>query len=336
MSDRKRPAQPVIGVIVPCYNEEDVLPVTASALCKKLQDLVDAGAVESASSVWLIDDGSRDLTWEVIEDLAARNERVRGVRLAANRGQNVAMLAGLMTAEGDALVTIDADMQDDIDVIPRMIDAWRRGADIVFGVRASRSGDGILKRLLATGFYRLASALGTNLPAEHGDFRLMSRRSVEALAEYGESNIYMRGIVGSLGLRTAIVEYDHLARAAGTTKYTLRRLISLALTAITSFSVWPLRIISLTGIAVSIGTVFGGIWVLWVALFSDRAVPGWASLMLPLFFLSGVQLVSLGVMGEYIGRIYMETKRRPRFLIETITQEKSDIGKAARSSRRKG
>ena len=207
MSDRKRPAQPVIGVIVPCYNEEDVLPVTASALCKKLQDLVDAGAVESASSVWLIDDGSRDLTWEVIEDLAARNERVRGVRLAANRGQNVAMLAGLMTAEGDALVTIDADMQDDIDVIPRMIDAWRRGADIVFGVRASRSGDGILKRLLATGFYRLASALGTNLPAD-GRYLLICARGSRSLAatrilrERGLAEVYsLRG--GVLGLPVA-------------------------------------------------------------------------------------------------------------------------------------
>lgn len=336
MADAKRAGKPTVALVVPCYNEEDVLPVTAKALCGLLDDLVGAGQAGRGSAVWFVDDGSADRTWAVVERLSRRDPRIRGVRLAANRGQNIALLAGLTTAEGDVVLTLDADLQDDILVIPRMLDAWRDGADIVFGVRSSRSGDGLFKRLSAQAFYRLASVLGTDVQAEHGDFRLMSRRAVEALAEYGESNIFLRGVVNLLGLRTARVEYDHGARAAGRTKYDLRRLLSLALTAITSFSIWPLRIVSILGILVSIGTVFGGLWVLWVVLMTDRSVPGWASLMLPLFFLSGVQLLSLGVIGEYIGRIYMETKRRPRFLIEAVTPAKRGAGKARGAAKRRG
>ncbi|MGE0231456.1 MAG: glycosyltransferase family 2 protein [Flavobacteriaceae bacterium] len=322
MAEKARPPAPVLGLVVPCYNEEAVLPMTAKALSNLLNGLARKGQVARGSTVWFVDDGSGDRTWRVIEELAARDPRIRGIRLAANRGQNIALLAGLTTAEGDVLISLDADLQDDISVIPRMLDAWREGADIVFGIRASRSGDGFFKRLSAGGFYRLSSMLGVGMLPQHGDFRLMTRRAVQALAEYGESNVYLRGIVGSLGLRTARVEYDHLSRAAGDTKYSLRRMISVALTAITSFSIWPLRIISMTGIVVSIGTVFGGLWVLWVVVFTQGAVPGWASLSLPLFFLSGVQLISLGVIGEYIGRIYVETKRRPRFLVETVTPGK--------------
>lgn len=306
---------PALTIIVPCYNEEEVLPAASSALKSLLQDLIAERLVAEESRILFIDDGSRDRTWSLIAQLARGDRLLSGLKLSGNRGHQNAVLAGILTAPGDLTITIDADLQDDLGAIRGMIEANREGADIVYGVRGARDSDTQFKRLTAEGYYRLLHALGVDIIFNHADYRLMSRRAVEALREFGEVNLFLRGIIPQLGFRTAKVEYDRKPRLAGESKYPLRRMLGLAIDGITSFSTRPLRWISIAGLVISALSFLLAAWAL-VSHSLNFAVPGWASTVIPLYFLGGIQLLSIGVIGEYIGKIYMESKRRPRFIVE--------------------
>ncbi|MBL8198741.1 MAG: glycosyltransferase family 2 protein [Chromatiales bacterium] len=310
---------PVLAIVVPCYNEQEVLPETTRRLCQLLSELVKGGQIDGSSRVWLIDDGSRDRTWQVI-DLAATqpDSRVCGIKLSRNRGHQIALLAGLLTAQGEVLISVDADLQDDLNVIPQMLDEFSRGHDIVYGVRKSRDTDTFFKRLSAEGYYRLLQRLGVEVVFNHADYRLMSRRAVEALREFPESNLFLRGLIPQLGFPTTTVAYDRAERYAGESKYPLGKMLALAWQGITSFSALPLRAITALGVTVSMLSLAMGLWALGIRIFSDHAVPGWASIVIPLFLISGVQLLSLGIIGEYLAKIFIETKRRPLFFIERL------------------
>lgn len=312
-----------LGIVIPCYNEQAGLAHCAGQVLQLLADLVAKGKVDAGSRLWLVDDGSSDNTWAIIEELAARHTNVVGVKLSRNRGHQNALLAGLLTAEGDALVSMDADLQDDIAVVEAMLDAHRGGSEVVFGVRRSRAQDTVFKRWSARRYYSLLRVLGVEVVPDHAEFRLMGRRALAALAEYPETNLFLRGIVPQLGFRTARVHYDRQQRLAGTTNYPIRRMVSLGLDGITSFSAVPLRMIAATGALLFLVSMGVSAWVLFVKLFTDHALPGWASTTLPIYALGGVQLLSLGLVGEYVAKIYMEVKRRPRYLIERITSGES-------------
>lgn len=306
-----------VTFVVPCHNEELVLEDTARALLELLEQQGDIGRCGPASLVLFVDDGSTDGTWGLIEQLArAHPGRIAGLLLSRNVGHQHALLAGLTSAPGDVLISIDADLQDDLAVVPQMLDYYSQGHDIVYGVRGLRPSDTRLKRMTAAGFYGLMRRLGVDVIDNHADYRLMSRRAVEILRQYGEVNLFLRGIVRLIGLPSAQVFYDRRDRAAGSTKYSLSRMSALALDGITSFSAVPLRVISMLGLLTSLFALAVSIWVLVVALTKPSAVPGWASTVLPITFIGGVQILSIGVLGEYIGKIYMETKRRPRFIID--------------------
>jgi glycosyltransferase involved in cell wall biosynthesis len=307
-----------LAIVVPCYNEQEVLPETTRQLIALLQRLVAAGKIDQHSRIYLVDDGSSDGTWNLIKAGVADGSPVVGIKLSRNQGHQNALLAGLFSAAGDAVISIDADLQDDCNAIEAMLDDFHRGSDIVYGVRSSRQTDAFLKRLSAEFFYRLIARMGVRTIHNHADFRLLSRRVLEALKGYSEANLYLRGIIPLIGYKSSTVEYKRAARLAGTSKYPFRKMLSLALNAVTSFSVLPLHVISVLGVLVSAGTLIVSVWVLWVALFTDRAVPGWASTVLPIYFLGGVQLLSLGVIGEYMGKLYIESKQRPRYFIERI------------------
>jgi glycosyltransferase involved in cell wall biosynthesis len=305
-----------LSVVVPCYNEEEVLPVASRRLCALLDELQQKGKIEARSRIYFVDDGSRDRTWELIAKLAGENSAIRGIKLSRNRGHQNALLAGLFHAEGDAVITIDADLQDDETVIEQMVDRCREGFDIVYGVRDDRTSDTLFKRMTAQGYYRLMSAMGVDLVFNHADYRLMARVTIESLKDYGEVNLFLRGLIPELGFRTACVSYRRAERFAGESKYPLSKMLGLAIQGITSFSVIPLRAITVIGLAISLLSLSMGAWALAIKLFSSSALPGWASTVVPLYFLGGVQLFSLGVIGEYLAKVYMETKRRPRYIIE--------------------
>jgi glycosyltransferase involved in cell wall biosynthesis len=307
-----------LGIVVPCYNEEAVLSETARRLSELLVGLMDQGLVARNSHVMFIDDGSSDDTWKIIEGLAQGSVLIGGIKLSRNRGHQNALLAGLFTTEGDALVSVDADLQDDLGVIAEMLDHYYGGSEIVYGVRKDRSSDGWFKRTSAHGFYRFMAALGAESVHNHADFRLMSRRAIEALKEYREVNLFVRGLVPLIGFRSSIVRYDRSERFAGVTKYPLRKMLSLALNAVTSFSTVPLRLITYTGFLVFVLSGLMAVWTLWVRLFTSEVVPGWASTMLPIYILGGLQILCVGVIGEYLGKIYQEVKARPRYVIEKV------------------
>jgi glycosyltransferase involved in cell wall biosynthesis len=307
---------PRLGIVVPCFNEEEVLPETALRLTELLQRMMTEGHVAAGSQIVFVDDGSRDRTWQMIEELASTDARVGGIKLSRNRGHQNALLAGLYTCDADVLLSVDADLQDDIQVIPEMVKAHARGAQIVYGVRNDRSSDGFFKRASAQGFYRIINALGAESIYNHADFRLMSRRAIEALKSFREVNLFLRGMVPLIGFKSAIVYYTRAERFAGESKYPLRKMLALALDAVTSFSVAPLRLITGLGFLVFLLSAAMGAWTLWVKLFTDHAVPGWASTMLPIYLLGGIQILCIGVIGEYLGKVYQETKARPRYIIE--------------------
>lgn len=304
-------------VIVPCYNEAAVVEETSRQLLALLDQQQAAGRCSADSRVLLVDDGSEDRTWEIIEGLAAAHPgRIAGIRLSRNVGHQGALLAGLTTAPGTVLISIDADLQDDPSVIPQMIDLYLQGHDIVYGVRGQRASDSAYKRLTAEAFYWLIRRLGADVLHNHADFRLMSRRAVEVLRRYGEVNLFLRGVVRLIGFRSAQVVYPRHERLAGETKYSTYQMFALAVQGITSFSVVPLRVISILGVLTSLFSAGVSVWVLMVALRNPAAVPGWASTVLPITFIGGIQILSIGVLGEYVGKIYLETKRRPPFIID--------------------
>lgn len=308
-----------LAIVVPCYNEQDVLPETLRQLLQLLDSLMAGQKIDAGSGIWLVDDGSSDATWSILANAALADPRVHGVKLSRNYGHQNALLAGLETAEGDAIVSVDADLQDDLSVVEKMLDLFSGGADIVYGVRESRQVDTLFKRVMAEGYYRALRWMGVYVVFNHADFRLMSRRALEALESYSEVNLFLRGIVPQLGFPTAMVTYARKERFAGESKYPLRKMIGLAVNGITSLSVMPLRLIAALGLFVCLLSVLMTGWVLFGAIVLRNVVPGWASSVIPIYLLGGVQLFSIGIMGEYIGKIYLETKRRPRFFIQEKT-----------------
>jgi glycosyltransferase involved in cell wall biosynthesis len=305
-----------LAIVVPCYNEAQTLPETAVVLLRVLDALHVAGKIAANSRVYFIDDGSVDETWRVITSAAEGDSRISGIKLSRNYGHQNALLAGLLNVAEDMVVSIDADLQDDVAVIEKMVDAHREGKDIVFGVREDRSADTWAKRAFAEGYYKLLRRIGVDIVFNHADYRLMSRRALETLREYSEINIFLRGVIPTIGFPTAVVPYVRNGRTTGESKYSIRKMLSLALHGITAFSTLPLRLIAAFGFIIFAATLLLSIWVLWVRLVSPDVVPGWASSVLPMYFLGGVQLLSIGILGEYIGKIYAETKRRPRYVIE--------------------
>ena len=308
-----------LAIVIPCYNEEQALPYTFEALGKILDTLIDDEKISSDSYILCVDDGSKDKTWEVIENEHNINSFVKGVKLAGNVGHQNALLAGLMAAKQDCdyCVSIDADLQDDVNAIIEMVDKANSGIDIVYGVRNDRSTDTFFKRTTAQGFYKFMSLLGVKTVYNHADFRLMSNRALEALSEFNERELFLRGIIPLIGYKTDYVYYSRSSRVAGESKYPLKKMISFATNGVISFSTKPLEIITGLGFIITILSILAFIYVL-IGFFFGKTVAGWPSLMTSIWFLGGVQLFSIGLIGQYIGKTYSETKHRPRFIIEKI------------------
>jgi len=314
------PAPPgpiALAIVVPCFDEEEVLPETVERLAALRARLLAEGLVREESTVEFVDDGSRDGTWALIEAAARIFPWVHGIRLSRNWGHQRALLAGLLTVGGDAVVSVDADLQDDLSAIPEMIRRHAAGSEVVLGVRTSRRSDTLLKRWTAEGYYRVLAWCGANVTFNHADYRLLGRRALSALAEFGEVNLFLRGLVPLLGFSTAIVPYERRDRFAGTSKYPLRKMLALAWDGVTSLSSAPLRWVTAMGTFVSLLSFVLAIWALTLRLLAPgHVVVGWASTVVPLVFLGGVQLLGIGIIGEYVGKVYLEVKRRPRFVIE--------------------
>lgn len=316
----------IVSIVVPCYNEEEVLPETVHRLDTLLRRLMEDGLISSHSRIWFIDDGSRDQTWPMINSASEHPcSLVCGIKLSRNRGHQAALMAGLMTATGDVLISVDADLQDDLAAIPKMLEEYRAGCDIVYGVRSSRESDTFFKRITAEGYYTVLQKLGIEIIFNHADYRLMSRRAIEALRSFPETGLFLRGIIPQIGFRTAQVEYARGERFAGESKYPLGKMLALAWQGVTSFSAAPLRAITTLGVVVSLVSLCMGFWALWVRLFSEQALPGWASIVIPLFLLSGMQLLALGVIGEYLAKVFMETKRRPMYFVDRVCQPAKSV-----------
>jgi polyisoprenyl-phosphate glycosyltransferase len=305
-----------LSIVVPCYNEQEVLHETNKRLLDVLTKLSDLNLISDGSSIHYVDDGSKDKTWTLIEGFAVEDTRVHGIKLSGNRGHQNALLSGLLSVEGDAIVSIDADLQDDVAVIENMVREFIGGAEVVYGVRDSRQTDTGFKRNTALMYYGLMKRMGVDLVHNHADFRLLGRRAVEALRQFGEVNMFLRGIVPLIGYRAATVKYNRAERFAGVSKYPLRKMLAFAAEGITSFSIVPLRLITLFGFVVS-GFSFAMIlFIIYGTLVLKAVIPGWASSVVPIYFLGGIQLLSIGILGEYVAKIYMETKQRPRYFIE--------------------
>ena len=309
---------PRLSFVVPCYNEEEVLPQLLAKLGEVSDTLQSSGAIDEPALIVLVDDGSKDRTWALIEEAASRDgPLVQGIRLSRNQGHQAALLAGLLTAPGDILVSLDADLQDDPDVIPDMVAAHAKGAEIVYGVRARRDTDTVFKRQSAQAYYAMLDGMGIDIIPDHADFRLMSRKAIEALRSFDEANLFLRGIVRSMGFQSDIVTYDRPERAAGESKSPLRKMIRLALDGITSFSTRPLRYVTFMGLGVALIAFVLMLYSL-VSWAQGATVSGWTSIMMIILFLGAFQLIALGIIGEYLGKVFLETKRRPPYLIDKI------------------
>lgn len=305
-----------LDIIIPCFNEEASLPSTISSITEYLAKLIDRRIVSAGSQITFVDDGSRDGTWSIVQCASREHTLISGIKLSRNQGHQNALLAGLLTVDGDVVVSLDADLQDDMHVIEDMIVASDSGFDIVVGARFDRPDDSFFKRASSRVFYWSMPVLGVESVSGHADFRLMTRRAIEALRNFPEVNLFLRGLVPLLGFRTKIVQYKRLPRQHGTTKYSLNKMFALGIDGVTSFSVVPLQFIGVLGLVIFLGTTVVSAWAAWTRFFTDSAVPGWASTVLPLYFLGGVQLLGTGVLGVYLGKIYQEVKRRPRYIIE--------------------
>jgi len=314
-----------LAIVIPCYNEEEVLPETVKQLSALLNEMIDSKLISDDSGIWLVDDGSSDSTWQLISSFSDNEQFVNGIKLSRNKGHQNALLAGLEHATGDILVSIDADLQDDVQVIKKMVEAYHEGHQIVYGVRKSREVDTIFKRFTAESYYHLMKLMGVDLVFNHADFRLMGRKAIEALKQHEEVNLFLRGMIPSIGYASTVVEYDRSERFAGESKYPLSKMLALAADGITSFSALPLRLIAALGLAIFFFSFLLSIWVVAVKIFSESVVPGWASSVLPMYLLGGIQLLSIGVLGEYVAKIYMESKRRPRYIIEKIKNPRANI-----------
>ena len=307
----------VVYFVVPCYNEEEVLPETVRRLQEKIKGLIDSGLASEKSRVLFVDDGSKDKTWELIEKYSSESRYIGGVKLSRNRGHQNALLAGLMTARGkcDCVISLDADLQDDIGVLDEFIRKYKDGCEVVYGVRSSREKDTAFKRGTAQGYYKFMAMLGVDIVYNHADYRLLGSRALESLSEYREVNLFLRGIVPLIGFRSDYVYSERNERFAGESKYPLKKMLKFAVDGITSFSVKPLKIISNIGIIICLLSVIFFVYAL-VSFFSGSSVAGWASIMCSIWFLGGLQMLGIGIVGTYVGKIYSESKRRPRFIID--------------------
>ncbi len=321
MNDRQNP---VLYIVIPCYNEQEVLPITAPLFLKKITDLAAAGKISSDSRVLFVNDGSKDTTWDIIRGLANADEHYLGICQSRNRGHQNAVLAGLMEAKDrcDITISIDCDGQDDINAMDGMVDAYRDGCDVVYGVRSKRDTDTFFKRFTAESFYKLLNAMGAEVVFNHADYRLMSARVLQEFANFREVNLFLRGMVPLVGFKSTSVTYERHERIAGESHYPLSKMLALAFDGITSLSVKPIRMITGFGVFVAFISFLGVVWAVIQALLG-HTVSGWASMTSIICFVSGVQLICLGVIGEYIGKIYMETKARPRYIISERTWEET-------------
>ncbi len=316
---------PILYIVIPCYNEEEVLPITSGMFLKKLTDLTAQGKIHEDSRILFVNDGSKDRTWQIITELSRQDPHFQGIAQSRNRGHQNAVLAGLMTAKDrcDITISIDCDGQDDLNAMDQMVDAYADGCDIVYGVRARRDTDTFFKRVTAEGFYKFLNSMGAEVVFNHADYRLMSARALREFANFHEVNLFLRGMVPLVGFKSTSVFYDRHERLAGESHYPLKKMLALAFDGITSLSVKPIRLITLFGLCISVLSVLGIIWALITAL-SGHAVAGWASTACIVCFIGGVQSLFLGVIGEYIGKIYLETKARPRYIIAERTPGMTD------------
>ena len=321
MSELKK--QPVLYIVIPCYNEQEVLPITAPMFLKKINSLASEGKISPESRVLFVNDGSRDRTWEIIRELSEQDEHYIGICQSRNRGHQNAVLAGLMEAKDrcDITISIDCDGQDDINAMDAMVDEYRNGCDVVYGVRSSRETDTFFKRATAQGFYKFLAVMGAEVVYNHADYRLISARVLKEFANFKEVNLFLRGLVPLVGFKSCSVSYSRAERIAGESHYPLSKMLALAVDGITSLSVRPLRLITGFGVLVALVSFIGVVWALVTALIG-RSVAGWASMTCIVCFVSGVQLICLGIIGEYIGKIYMEVKQRPRYIISERTWDR--------------
>lgn len=302
---------------VPCYNEQEILNDTTQKLIHKMQTLIDSGKISADSRIMYIDDGSKDSTWKIIESLHNEHELVIGLKMSRNRGHQNALYGGLMVAKkyADAVISIDADLQDDIDAIDKMLEKYENGCDIVYGVRSKRETDTFFKRFTAEAFYKILKFLGAEVVYNHADYRLMSKRALDEFENFGEVNLFLRGIVPMIGFKTDTVEYERRERLAGESKYPLKKMLALAWEGVTSLSIKPIRFITVLGAIVFIVSILMLIYSL-VSHFTGQTTLGWTSLIVSIWALGGLQLLAIGIIGEYLGKIYLEAKRRPRFIVE--------------------
>lgn len=309
-------------LVIPCYNEEEVLPETSKRLKEKVTSLITKGKIDEESRIVFVNDGSKDRTWELISELHKQDPLFSGINLSRNRGHQNALLAGLMTVKdhADMVISMDADLQDDIDAVDEMVEKYLNGVDIVYGVRSSRAKDTFFKKATAEGFYKLMNSMGANTVFNHADYRLMSRRALEGLAQFGEVNLFLRGIVPMIGYTTDVVYYERGERFAGESKYPLGKMLSFAVEGITSLSTKPIRLITGLGFFIFLISIIILIYSL-VRHFMGETIVGWTTLMVSVWGIGGLILLSLGVVGEYIGKIYLETKARPRFIVEEFLHE---------------
>mgnify|MGYP004497192645 FL=1 len=317
---------PILYIVIPCYNEQEVLPITAPMFLQKINDLAAAGKISPESRVLFVNDGSKDRTWEIICDLAARDPHYAGICQSRNRGHQNAVLAGLMEAKSrcDITISIDCDGQDDINAMDAMVDAYRDGCDVVYGVRSKRETDTFFKRFTAESFYKLLNAMGAEVVFNHADYRLMSARVLEEFARFREVNLFLRGMVPLVGFKSTCVTYERHERMAGESHYPLSKMLALAFDGITSLSIKPIRFITGFGVFVALVSFIGVLWAVIEAALG-LTVSGWASMTSIICFVSGVQLICLGVIGEYIGKIYLESKHRPRYIISDTTPNFGEI-----------
>ncbi len=313
----------ILYIVVPCYKEEEVLPETSKRLKSKLEALIEQKKIDSDSRIMFVNDGSTDNTWKIIQELHNSDKIYSGVNLSRNRGHQNALLAGMTVAVeyADMIISMDADLQDDINAIDAMVENYLNGYDVVYGVRSSRKTDTFFKRFTAEAFYKLMKGLGVDIVFNHADYRLMSKRAVQGLLQFKEVNVFLRGIVPQVGYPWTTVEYERAERFAGESKYPLKKMLAFAFDGITSFSIKPIRLITSLGVGISGISIILLIWAI-VTKILGGTVAGWSSLMVSIWFIGGIQLLCLGVVGEYIGKIYSETKHRPLFIIENILNEK--------------
>lgn len=313
---------PTLYLVIPCYNEEEVLPETVGRLTEKLSAMIQDNVIAPTSRAIFVDDGSKDKTWSLIEGFYKENPYVCGLKLSRNRGHQNALLAGLMHAKdlADCVISLDADLQDDINAIDRFVEKYAEGCDVVYGVRNKRTTDTAFKRTTARGFYTFMKKMGVDVVYDHADYRLLSRRALEALSEYKEVNLFLRGMVPLIGFKSDYVYYDRAERFAGESKYPLKKMLSFAIDGITSFSIKPLTIISNLGIGISVLSVIGLLYAL-ISYFTRNAVTGWTAIVCSIWLLGGIQLLCIGVVGEYVGKIYAEVKGRPRFIIDQFLKK---------------